>query len=384
MPPASSGRSRYQSIGFVVFLVVVIGVGVGVGQAAQDAILESQAGSISEYSLDPTQPGFRAFTTATPTALVMHTTVVPGEGASLLGVTLLASGSDSSGGAVVTIPATFVDPENSARTLAELFQSDGLTAVTSELRSSLRIDFSDLVVLDAASWTTLMAEDLPLQFTLRENLVREFDTGTILLLEAGTRPFNLTDVALLASHRNPDEPSLRVALRQQQIWQSWISRTAGSDSRPELFAIGEGFVQLLDSLANGEVAYRTLPTLTRASQDEADTRYEPNRDAIAGLLSVAIPFPEVADVAERPAVLLLDTSAGEVDQRPVVSSIVRAGGHVTIIGNANEGAERRAEVQLHNRSAGQVAQAIADALDVADPTVVEVDDAATAITVIVG
>jgi len=384
MTSAAERRSRLLSLAFVAFLVAIVGVGVVIGRAAQRAVLESQAGSISEYSLDPTEPGFRAFTTATPTALVLHTAVAAGDGATLVGATLLAAGDEQSGGAVVTIPATFFDLEHSERTLAEIFQQDGLDATTNALRASLRVDFSDLVVLDASAWTTLMAEDLPLQFTLREDLVRDIDGQREVVLESGTRAFNLVEVARLASHRNPDEPSLRVALRQQQIWQSWIARTAGADERPELFGIGAGFVDLIDSLANGEVAYRVVPTQTRPGTDEATTAYEADADGIAELISLVIPFPEITDGGDRPAVLLVDTSSGEVDQRPLVSAIVREGAHVTIIGNAGEGAERRTEVQLHDRAAGQVAQDIADALDAPDPVYIDVEDATTAITVLVG
>jgi len=76
-------RSRLLSTGF---FLVLCGVAVGgyfIVRAAQQAVLESRAGSVAEYSLDPDEPGFLAFTEATPTALVLHTAVVPGLGADL-------------------------------------------------------------------------------------------------------------------------------------------------------------------------------------------------------------------------------------------------------------------------------------------------------------
>lgn len=378
-------RSKVLSIGFLAFLIGVAVVGFVVARSAQDAVLASQAGSFSEYSLDPTEPGFRAFTTATPTALVIHSSVVRGEGAVLAGATLLAEGSSEGGGAVVTIPSTFVGSEGSD-TLAELFRSEGLDAVTAAISSSLRIGFSDVVVLDSAAWTTLMAEDLPLQLTVRNDLVESVDGGgTRVLLEAGTRQFNLIEVARLAAHRNPDEPSLQLALRQQQIWQSWISRTAGAEERPELFAIGSGFVELIGSLANAEVAYRVLPTTTSgAVGGPASTTYAPDEQLVADLISRIVPFPEIADIGDRPSVLLLDTSSGEVEQALVVSSIVRAGAYVTVLGNAETGAERVTEVQLHDPAASEAAQEIADALGVGEPRLVQLEDATTAITVVTG
>lgn len=378
--------NRLLSVGFFAFLVGVAVAGIAIAFAAQDAILESQSGSISEHVLDPTAPGFRAFTTPTPTALVLHTAVAPGQGAVLTGATLLTAGNADAGGAVVTIPATFTDPDSSGRSLDSVFRTEGLDAVIGEIAASLRIGFSDVVVLDAGAWTALMREDLPLQFTLRDDLVELADDGasTTVLLDSGTRLFDLLDIARLASHQNPGEPSLRLALRQQQIWQSWISRTAGADDRPELFAVGSGFVNIVNSLANGEVAYRVLPTTTVSLGSTGDdTAYEPNDDEIADILSQIVPFPDVADLGDRPAVLLIDTSSGELDQRDVVSQIVRAGAYVTIIGNAEADSERVTEVQLHNRAAGPQAQAIADVLG-AEMRFVEVDDATISMTVMIG
>ena len=374
------------TIGFLFVLVALTGAGYGVFRAAQTAVLESQSGSISEFSLDPAAPGFRAFTEATPTALVLHTTVSPGVGAELVGVTLLTAADGDAGGTVVTIPRTFVDPGSSNTALSELFASEGLDAVTNELRSSLGIGFGEVVVLDASSWTTLMTADLPLLLSLRTDLVAPSDDGESrsVLLSEGTREFNLTEIARIGAHRNPGEPSLGVALRHQQIWQAWIARTAGTDDRPDLFQLESGFVDLIGTLASAEVSYRVIPTVTQSEPGGEDTLYLAVMSAIDELISSIVPFPEQAFPGERPSVLLLDSSGGEVDQGPVVSSVTRAGGLVTILGNSESGADRTNEVLLHDGDAGSVATAIADSLGFAPPRWVPLDDSTASITVVVG
>ena len=379
-------RSRLLTIGFLVVLVSLAGAGYGVVRAAQTAVLESQSGSISEFTLDPSAPGFRAFTEATPTALVLHTAVSPEVGAELVGVTLLTAADGDSGGTVVTIPRTFVASNGSNMALSELFASDGLDAVTNELRSALGIGFGEVVVLDASSWTTLMTADLPLLLSLRTDLVELADDGASrrILLPEGTREFNLTEIARIAAHRNPGEPSLGVALRHQQIWQAWIARTAGTDDRPELFQLESGFVDLIGTLASAEVSYRVIPTVTQSEPGGEDTRYAAVVGATDELISAIVPFPEQAFPGERPSVLLLDSSGGEVDQGPIVSAVTRAGGLVTILGNSESGADRTNEVLVHDADAASVAAAIADSLGFGPPRSVPLDDSTASITVVIG
>lgn len=382
----STRRSKLLSTGFLVVLLALGGVGYRVGLAAQDAILASQSGSISQFSLDPTAPGFRAFTEPTPTALVVHTAVAPGVGAELVGVTLLTSADGNTGGTVITIPRTFVDEGGTNRPLSDIFASDGLDVLTAELRGALGIGFSDVVVLDASSWTTLMQADLPLQMTLREDLVLAApDEGQDrVLVESGTRAFELLDVARIAAHRNPDEPGLAVALRHQHVWQAWISRTAASTERPALFQLESGFVDLLSSLASGEVSYRVIPFTTIAGAVPGAPTYVGQPDQIADLISQIVPFPESAEAGDRPEVLLLDATFGAVDSTNVIEAVVRAGGRITILGNTEANSDAVSEVQVHDESATAVGEAIVELLGLGPVRQVPLEDATASITVVVG
>ncbi len=390
-------RSLMLSSGFLLFLLAVAAVAWWIGTQAQSAILQSQAGEVSSFSVDPNEPGFRAFTTTTETVLVLHTAVRAGVGAELVGVTLLSGGDGGGGGTAVTIPRTFVDPGSSGVPLAELFAADGLDAVLGEMRSVLGIGFSEVVVLDASSWTGLMIADLPLTLTLRNDLVQAANESTAdgaspdgtttqlateVLLAAGTRDFDLTEIALVAGHRNPAEPGLAVALRQQQVWRAWISRTAGADERPELFEQETGFAKLIGTLASGEVAYRTIDTVTIPAEDPEATLYEAQGEPIADLVAQIVPFPESASPGDRPTVLLLDPAVADGGSLEVISAIARSGGLVTILGNAETGVALEPEVQVHDPLAAEVAEEIADRLGYPMPRIVPLEDATTSITVI--
>lgn len=373
-------RSRSGRItgGFFILLLALAGGGIWLGLQAQEAILDSQAGSVSEFSLDPSEAGFRAFTEPTPTALVVHTGVTA-RGAELIGLTVLSAADGGSGGTVVTMPATLrVAPE--APTVAEVFLEQGLDDAVAQITDLVKVDFASIVVLDGRSWTSLMLAELPLTLTLNVDLLDVEGAGV--QLEAGTRPFDLVDVAQIATHRNEGEPALGVALRQQEIWRSWIARTAGSDERPELFDLGTDFSSVIGALASGQVAYRVVPTTTQTATLPENTSYLVDVEATLDLFATIVPFPEEVNPGDRPSVILLDASSGQVDQIAIVEAVSRAGGRVVILGNAGDTGSGVSEVQLHEEAARPVADAIAAALGVAAPQLVPLDDATAAITII--
>ncbi len=382
----SDRRNRSLSIGFLLFLAVIVGLGVLIAGRAETAVLQSQSGEVTAASLDPNEPGFRAFTTPNETALVVHT-AIGDAGAQLLSISLLTEADRGAGGSVITIPRTFVDPAGSGVPLGQMFSMSGVDAVVDELNSTLGIGFGEVVVLDAASWTALMVIDLPLSLTLREDLVQPVDplnpTGaTEIILAAGTRDFDLADVAIIAGHRNPGEPPLGVALRHQQIWTAWISQTAGADERPDLFTQETGFAALIGALASDEVSYRTIDTTTVAASNPAATLYQADSELIADLMAEIVPFPETTDAVDRPTVFLLDSSVGDADLLPVVSVVARSGGVVSIIGNGDGNGFEVKEVQLHDPAAAAVAAEIAERLGYPEPRTMTLEDAIAAITVV--
>lgn len=380
-----SSRTRVLSSLFALLLLTVGFAAYRVAREAQAAVLDSSSGSTNATVLDPTAPGFRAFTEPTPTALVLHTTVTPAGRAELVGLSFLAATNPNQGGTLLTMPASLISPVGANTPFDEMFRMSGLTAVVNEASELLGVGFGDVVVLDSAAWTSLMTADLPLAMSLRDDLRENVtDTEFRVLLSAATRSFELSEIALIASHRNPGEASLAAARRQQEIWRAWISRTAASAERPELFDIEVGFVDVIDALARGEVSYRTIPTGAGTGSSLAESTYRADVDGLRDLISSAVPLPLPNGSRIDADVMLLDGTGGAADQAPALRAIVRGGGRVVIVGNSDSSTIVDTTVQAHDRDAIETARAIATELQTGEPTFAPLQDPTVAITVILG
>lgn len=379
-----SQRNRWLTPVFALALCGLAAAGWGVAREARDAVLASQSGSIRSVNLDPEAPGFRAFTEPTPTALVLHTAVTERGTAELVGATFLAAADEGRGGTVMSMPSTLFDGQGSGTTLDVEFGATGFSGVVASMKALLGIGFSDVVVLDAGAWVTLMAPDLPLTMSLRTDLVEEASPTEVRTVLVGrTGDFDPADIAVVASHVNPGEPSINLAGRQQEIWRAWIARTAVAEDRPELFGVNEGFMDLVADLAGGEVGYRMAP-IRATTADAADTRYEADNAAIVEIVAQVVTFPIPPEPGGRASVMLLDGTGGVVDDRPVLRDIVASGGQVVIVGNADSTAVTTTEIQVHDPALADVARAIAARLGTGPPQAVPLAEATVAITVVVG
>lgn len=361
---------RWATPVFTLVLVAIAATAWGVLQEAQDAVLESQSGSVTSVENDPTAPGFRAFTEPTPTGLVLHTAISRQGGAELAGATVLLSAGDVGGGTIVSIPGAFgLDAP-----LADTFTTEGFVPVLQELKQIFGIGFGEVVVLDGASWTALMAEDLPLPMTLRTDLVD--DQGRV-VVASGTRDFTLPEVARIASHRNPAEVTLNVAQRQQDVWKAWVGRTAASPELPPELAVDEGFLDLIATLTRNEVSYRMADFTSENSQF-----YRADSESLQSLVAALVPFPEPIEAGSRDSVMLLDGTGGDVNQRDVLTSIVSSGGTVTVLGNTIELVDDSV-INVHNPDSWAFAQRLGASLgaEVVDTPSEEVP---SDVTVIIG
>ena len=376
----ANGR-RTATIIFALCLVGVVAAGTFVALAAQEAILDSRSGSVSEAILDPSAPGFRAFTEATPTVLVAHTSqTISGE---LVGATILTPADASIGGTVITVQSTFL-PDSSSPSLRDLFARGGLDAVASALGEAIGAGFTSTIALDGASWASLIGDDLPVTLTLRTDLVdTQGDVGQVVVL-AGTREFEEDEIADIVTHQNSSEPSLGVALRHQEVWRAWISQTQDSTDQTALVEFDAGLADVFAALENGEVSFRTIPTVTLATDATENTTYLANESAIETLFAQIVPFPNEIVPGNRPPVLLLDSTRGEVPSGPFAEAITRSGGRVTILGNTTDEPEVANRVQFHDPAGAELARGIGRALGVTDVEEVPVDDATTSVTVIIG
>ncbi len=375
-------RRRSATIVFALFLMGVVGGGTFVAMAAQDAVLESRSGSVSEVILDPAAPGFRAFTEATPTVLVAHTSIA-GPGQELLGVSILTPADAAVGGTVITVQSTFA-ADSSSPALRDIYRSGGLDSVASTLGEVAATGFTSTVELDGEQWVSLIGDDAPLTLTLRTDLIETQESFGSVVVDADTRGFTPEELLTIVIHQNPSEPSLGAALRHQEVWRAWISQTQGTSERSVLADTGgEEFARVLAALESGEVSFRTIPTSTRAVGPTEDTAYIADESEIRNVFAQIVPFPTEVVPGDRPAVLLLDSTGGVVESNVFVEQIARSGGRVTILGNTVGEQEARNRVQFHDTAGGPLAVEIAGALGVSDVEDVPLDGATTSVTVII-
>lgn len=367
---------------FVGFLVLVLGTGVFVGLRAQQAVLDSRSGSVSEVILDPAAPGFRAFTEASTAVLVVHTAPSVG-GDQLSGATILTPADGAIGGTVISVQPTFRG-QDSPEVLRSTFAAGGADAVARALAEVVGTGFSSVVSLDGAAWSTLIGEDLPLRLTLRADVVENEGAGRVVVVGEGTRAFTGEEIAEIVNRQNPAEPSLGLALRQQEVWRAWVSQTVGAAERPDLVEVDEDFAAALGALQRGEVSYRVIPTETRARTRPENTTYFADADAIAALFAQIVPFPIEVVPGDRPSVLLLDATSGAVANGPFVEAITLSGGRVAVLGNSDGGPETANRVQYHDAVGEELAAVIAEALGVPEVEDVPLEEATTSVTVIVG
>ena len=300
-----------------------------------------------------------------------------------MGATILTPADASIGGTVITVQSTF-RADSSSPSLRDLFARGGLDAVASALGEAIGAGFTSTIALDGASWASLIGDDLPVTLTLRTDLVdTQGDVGQVVVL-AGTREFEGDEIADIVTHQNSSEPSLGVALRHQEVWRAWISQTQDSTDRTALVEFDAGFADVFAALENGEVSFRTIPTVTLATDATENTTYLANESAIETLFAQIVPFPNEIVPGNRPPVLLLDSPRGEVPSGPFAEAITRSGGRVTILGNTTDEPEVANRVQFHDPAGAELARGIGRALGVTNVEEVPVDDATTSVTVIIG
>ena len=168
------------------------------------------------------------------------------------------------------------------------------------------------------------------------------------------------------------------------MWRAWISQTASVGERPEVVELDGRLGEVLGALERGEVSFRTIPTVTRARNRPENTTYFADEDGIAELFAQIVPFPTEVMPGDRPAVLLLDSTGGEVASEPFVEAITLGGGRVTVLGNSTGEPELVNRVQVHDQVATEVANDIRSQLGPTEIDQVPLEDATTAITVIIG
>ena len=323
-------------IAFVAVEAVLLAAIPVLGWVGFQTVLDTTEGQAVDPELDPNEPGYEAFLEPTPVAL---TAGVDGDGA-LSWVTVVSLGGPAEeGGAVLFVPpATRTRlPDLGSVTIAEAWVEDGQTGLANATGEVLGAGFSEVVVLEPARVVELLAPASPLPLVINDELPGFY---------AGDRDLSADEVADLLGLRVEGESDLARLARHEDIWRSWLAAVAASTD-PDVVP-GErssGMGRYVRGLAAGAVSFDTIPVDAIEppedddddddDEDEVPEEFEANEDAVHALVADRIPFPVAPRPGERLRVRVLDGVGVDGLALRAARDIVRAGGQVTVIGNAD-------------------------------------------------
>lgn len=350
---------RRGAIAFVVLEVVLLAAVPVLGWAGFRTVLDTTAGEAVDPQLDPSEPGYEAFVEPTPTALAVG---VDADGAlSWLAFLALGAG-DEHGGSIVLVPVGVLveGPEGDDVTLAALWAGDdGEPAAVAATADVLGAGFTEHIVLDPTRVAELVAPVTPLPLTLPDD-VPGFDMGAVELAPE--------QVAELLVTRAPEETDLARLARHETVWRAWLGAVAASpdpNAVPGESATGIG--RFLRGLAAGPSTVETAPVRVADDVDDAEA-YVVDREELQALVEERVPFPVAPHPGARPRVRVLDGVGVEHLALRVARDVVRAGGQVTVLGNADRFDATESRVVYFDPAVEAIAREIAAELGVGEVT----------------
>ncbi|MEM8903762.1 MAG: LCP family protein [Actinomycetota bacterium] len=292
----------------------------------------------------------------TAKALVVHV----GPAGELVSTTAAVLDPSGEGGGVVFVPAsTVVDVpgfglEQLGRAL-ELGDEDLVRLTTENL---LGVEFDHLAVLDARSWSALVADAAPLEVDNPNPIVR--DDGGRLVTDTDAGPVTLTADAVgpFLAAQSLDEPDFDRLLRHDVVWRAWLAELATIDH--PIADVRTDLVAFLHALADGQVDYRLLPVETLAGTG-VETEYKIVRDEIDELVAEFAP-DAAGDGSGRIRVQLLN-GAGTPGLAQVATELLNpAGARVDLRDNARNFEYRTTQLVYYRDDQRIAAERLREAL----------------------
>ena len=336
---------------------------------------------------DPNAPGYEAFTTPTPTAIVA---AVDAQGRHL-GTTFLAAGASGGGAAllipqrmVVTVPsvaAPWMAAPNGAEDVGVVYDLayddaglDGLRAVTEEM---LGVVADSITQVGPAEWESLLQAVAPITVRNR-NEVTVGDTT----YPVGELELTAAEAAAWVSAPSEADNRLDVMARQEELWNAWLAAIgdAGPEAVPGEADRGLGAVVRL--MAGGDVTYPDFP-LYRVQVDDVTEFDSPEPELLDELMVRMVPFA-VGTGGDRVTTRVLDGVDEPNIEFVAAERMVPLGISLQRIGNAQSYDYQETVIIYYDEDMAEQAEAVRDALGVG---VVELRASPTSemdLTVVVG
>jgi hypothetical protein len=364
------GRGRrivwWQAATTVFFVALLAALGL-VGYRATLQI----TGGANEMVTDPDAPNFVAEVKPSPVDLIAVTSP-EGE---LVSVLVLMPEPDGSGGTVVPVPADAAlisEDEVGSVTLDTVFREGGLETLRSRLGQGLTFGFTDAFTMPAETLESLVRTAGPITINNPDNVNgRALDGSVVTLFRAGRITLEPDDV--ITYLRSTDGPVPNQSLRHQAVWEAIISGLDGKDLS-ELSELGSDEVlpgkeqttatEVLPQLLAGDVRYDTVPLTPIPVPRTLFTAFIPDPAAMPDFVARNVAAPTSGVPGQRARVRLLNGTPDRRLPATVVPDLVRAGGEVTFLGNAESFDVATTRVEYVVAEASGAAEAIAAELGV--------------------
>lgn len=348
-----------------------------------NALLDSRDGEVIDPVLDPTEPGYQALVSPSPTLLVVHTDP---EGA-LVGVAVLAlAGEDAPGGSVLLVPPSTLAsvPDFGDLTLEYVQPLNGTDTTRSLTEWILGIGLDDVVELDRDSWTELLGPIGGVTITNPDELRNPDGSVRFAPGELTLRP---DDVAPYLEHLGEGENPLNRVLRHELVWSALLEAVA--DHPGTLTFPGEadrGLARFIPALARGTNRIDTLPVTLAPDGPStgASVVLLPDDHEIATLIPRLVPFPAGARPGDRPLTRLLDGSGRPDVVNSAVRQVAIGGGQVVMIGNSDTFDVEETQLLYSDEAVASVAESVAVELGVGSVQRVDYIDESAELIIILG
>ena len=371
----------HLAIWSVLFVLASASVPV-LGYLGVRTLLESRDGEVINPVEDPSQPGYQALVSPSPTLLVAHT----GPSGALVGAAVLAlTGDETAGGSVLLVPPpTFVDvPDIGGLSLEYVHVFNGLDSTVTLTELVLRMGIDDVVELRTDDWTRLVEPLGTIGLTNPDEL--RADDGSV-AFASGRLQLTADQVGPYLEFLGAGESPLNRVLRQELLWEAWLAALA--EDPTALDVPGEqdrGLARFVPELADGAHRVATLPGQVDGLTDpDQPVLFRPDHDAIAALVPQLVPFPAGASPGDRPLVRVLDGSGRAEILPSAVRRVAAGGGQVIMIGNADQFDETETRIVVADETLRAAAQSVAEALGVGSVQVNDQFEESDEITVVLG